>query len=118
MSDTKPLGNADKLGAVLKVLAETIDMRADAGDATGSYTANLLAKGPAKVAKKIIEEGGELGLALVSETDEAVASEAADVLYHVLVGLRARGIALNQISDILADREGISGLEEKARRAE
>ena len=69
---TSPLGNADQLAAILQTLAATIDARADE-DTGNSYTAQLLAKGPSKIAKKIIEEGGEFALALASESDEAVA---------------------------------------------
>lgn len=112
-----PLGDAAKLAALLASLSATIDARAG-HDGTTSYTAQLLAKGPARLAKKIIEEGGELGLALVSEDDAHVASEAADVLYHLLVALRARGISLDQVADVLAAREGTSGLEEKAARSD
>lgn len=110
-----PLGSIDTLAAALGRLADTIDARADA-DADTSYTAQLLAKGPRKIAKKIIEEGGELGLALTSETDAAVASETADLLYHILVGLRARGVSLEDVAAALTAREGTSGLVEKASR--
>lgn len=112
---TTPLGRADPLAAALQALATTIDARMNAPGDT-SYTAQLFAKGPSKVAKKIIEEGGELGLALVSETKQAVASEAADLLYHILVGLRARGVSLEEVASILSAREGVSGLDEKAGR--
>lgn len=112
---TQPLGDAAKLAAILEGLAATIDARASE-DASTSYTAQLLAKGPSRIAKKIIEEGGELGLALVSEDNQSVASEAGDLLYHMLVGLRARGVTLDQIANILAAREGVSGLAEKAAR--
>lgn len=112
---TPPLGKADTLALILQSLAVTIDTRA-AEDADQSYTAQLLSKGPSKIAKKIIEEGGELALALTGENDTAVASEAADVLYHMLVGLRARGISLDDVAAILAARQGTSGLDEKASR--
>lgn len=112
---TEPLGDADALGRMLARLAGTIDERAAASE-DSSYTAQLLARGPAKLAKKIIEEGGELGLALVSEGDEAVASEAADLLYHIMVGLRSRGVSLDAVAGVLAGREGVSGLDEKAGR--
>jgi len=114
MSNT-PLGSIDDLAATLARLAETIDARASE-DAGTSYTAQLLAKGPSKIAKKVIEEGGEFALALTSEDDKAVASEAADVLYHLLVGLRARGVNLQDVAAVLTAREGTSGLDEKASR--
>ena len=109
------LGDMRGLAAVLQRLAATIDARADA-DADTSYTAQLLAKGPKKIAAKIIEEGGELAFALTDESDAAVASEAADVLYHMLVGLRARGVSLEDVAAVLQAREGTSGLDEKASR--
>jgi phosphoribosyl-ATP pyrophosphohydrolase len=110
-----PLGTIDDLAASLARLAQTIDTRATS-DADTSYTAQLLAKGPSKIAKKMIEEGGEFALALTTEDDHAVASEAADVLYHLLVGLRARGVSLNDVAAVLTAREGVSGLDEKASR--
>jgi len=112
---TPPLGTAKQLAAILQSLAATIDARA--GEDTGkSYTTQLLTKGPSKIAKKMIEEGGEFALALTSEDDAAVASEAADVLYHMLVGLRARGVSLDDVAGVLEAREGTSGLDEKASR--
>lgn len=110
------MSDAVDLGQVLDALQATIAARAGAGDASTSYTASLLAKGPNKIAKKLIEEAGELGLALAGEGDAEVAGEAADVLYHLLVGLQARGISLGAVAKVLAEREGLSGLEEKARR--
>ena len=110
-----PLGDMSALAKTLSRLAATIDARAGA-EADKSYTAQLLAKGPAKIARKIIEEGGELADALTGETDDRVASEAADLLYHMLVGLRARGVSLEDVADILTARAGTSGLDEKASR--
>ncbi|MEO0465349.1 MAG: phosphoribosyl-ATP diphosphatase [Pseudomonadota bacterium] len=117
MSDANgtPLGSPADLFQALDHLAQTVDARAD-GDTESSYTAKLLAKGSAKCAKKLGEEAVELALALVSEGDDAVASEAADVLYHLVVALRARGIALDDVGAALVARQGISGIEEKAAR--
>lgn len=112
------LGNADKLGVILNALAETVDMRAEAGDETGSYTAKLLSKGPSRTAKKLGEEAVELAIALVGQSDEEVVGETADVLFHLMVALRSRNISLDQIAETLADRQGISGLVEKASRTE
>ena len=109
------LGDIRGLAAVLQRLATTIDARAGS-DADTSYTAQLLAKGLEKIAAKIIEEGRELAAALTSESGKAVAAEAGDVLYHMLVGLRARGVSLEDVAAILEAREGTSGLEEKANR--
>ena len=115
MLNDQPLGGADALMDVLSTLARTVDDRAGAS-ADSSYTARLLEGGPLKIAKKIIEEGGELALALTAEDDAAVRAETADLLYHVLVGLRARGVSLDEVADTLAARQNLSGLEEKASR--
>jgi phosphoribosyl-ATP pyrophosphohydrolase len=110
-----PLGDAAKLGETLARLAQTIDARAGA-DPDTSWTAKLLMGGPALCAKKLGEEGVEAALAVASESDDKVASEAADVLYHLLVALRSRGVPLNTVADVLAARDGQSGLAEKAGR--
>jgi len=81
-----------------------------------SYTRSLLDAGIPKISAKIAEEAAELNAALAGETDERVASEAADVLYHVMVGLRARGIAWRRVIEVLAKRAGQSGHAEKASR--
>jgi phosphoribosyl-ATP pyrophosphohydrolase/phosphoribosyl-AMP cyclohydrolase len=81
-----------------------------------SYTRKLLDEGPPKIAAKVREEGDELARALEGESDQRVVSEAADVVYHALVGLIARGIALRDVEAELARRFGVSGLVEKASR--
>jgi phosphoribosyl-AMP cyclohydrolase / phosphoribosyl-ATP pyrophosphohydrolase len=82
-----------------------------------SYTRHLLDGGPDRIGEKIREEAGELAQAIASESDERVANEAADVLYHVVVGLASRGVGLRDVIRVLAGRAGTSGHEEKARRA-
>lgn len=82
-----------------------------------SYTRSLLDGGPERIAAKIREEADELCRALESESDERVASEAADLLYHALVGLRLRGVAFRSVLDVLAKRAGTSGHAEKAARS-
>ena len=111
-----PLGPTGDLNTVLAELAATIDARAG-GDPSQSYTAKLLAAGPLKCAKKLGEEATELALALAAEGDDAVASETADLLYHLLVALRARGVPLDAVAAALEARQGQSGLEEKANRS-
>jgi phosphoribosyl-ATP pyrophosphohydrolase/phosphoribosyl-AMP cyclohydrolase len=69
-----------------------------------SYTAKLLGKGVAKVAQKVGEEGVEVALAGVGETDEKVIEESADLLFHLLVLLRARGISLPHVVRKLESR--------------
>jgi phosphoribosyl-ATP pyrophosphohydrolase len=81
-----------------------------------SYTRKLLDKGVAHCAKKLGEEATETVIAAVSEDRERLAAEAADLLYHLLVVLAARGVTLADVEAALAQRTGQSGLEEKASR--
>ena len=81
-----------------------------------SYTRHLLDGGAERIGNKIREEADELARAIESESDERVASEAADVLYHAMVGLASRGVSLRDVLARLAARAGTSGHEEKARR--
>lgn len=115
MSDI-PLGNQKQFAEALRDLAETIDARAASGDKDKSWTAKLLQGGPGACAGKIREEGGELADAIAEENESRVANEAADLLYHMLVGLRSRGVSLDAVANILAARRGRSGLKEKASR--
>lgn len=110
------LGSLDRLSAALAYLGATIDARAAAADTSSSWTAKLLAKGPAACAAKVHEEGQELAEAVIHESDERVASEAADVLYHALVALRSRGVSLDDVAAALEARQGTSGIDEKAGR--
>ncbi|MEM7493967.1 MAG: phosphoribosyl-ATP diphosphatase [Pseudomonadota bacterium] len=110
-----PLGPSTSLADMLSHLAETIDTRATA-DPAESYTAKLLSKGPLSCGKKIAEEGAELALAIAAQGEEESASEAADLLYHMLVGLRSKGVSLDKVAQALAKRQGVSGLAEKASR--
>ncbi len=82
-----------------------------------SYTRSLFDGGIKKINSKIIEESLEVTQALENESDERVASEAADVLYHLLVGLRARGIKWRDVLKVLAGRFGTGGHVEKATRS-
>jgi phosphoribosyl-ATP pyrophosphohydrolase/phosphoribosyl-AMP cyclohydrolase len=81
-----------------------------------SYTRSLLDAGAAKIGAKIREEADELARAITGESDERVVSEAADEIYHLLVGLLARGVDLRAVEAELARRFGVSGLAEKASR--
>jgi len=80
-----------------------------------SYSAQLLADLP-RAARKLGEEAIEALTAALSEDDEALIGEAADVLYHLLVVLAAREVTLDAVMDQLAGRRGRSGLAEKAAR--
>jgi phosphoribosyl-ATP pyrophosphohydrolase len=99
----------------LETLAATIQSRKDA-DPDSSWTAKLLAKGPEKCAEKFGEEAIEAIVEAVKGDRERLTSEAADVLYHLLVMLTARDVMLDDVMAELARREGTSGLDEKAAR--
>ncbi len=109
-------GEEGHAGPTLFRLGRTLAARASEGDASTSYTKKLLTKGPPEIAEKVREEADELATALTDESDERVVSEAADVLYHVMVGLLARGLSLEDVERELARRFGTSGIEEKRSR--
>ena len=87
----------------LPALARVIRERRTA-DPDGSYTARLLAGGPRRPAEKVTEEAGELSAAALAGTDDEVTAEAADLAYHLLVLLEARGIGLEAVDEELARR--------------
>lgn len=97
-------------------LARTIAARASA-DPDSSWTAKLLAKGPEKCAEKFGEEAVEAIIEAVKGDRERLTSEAADVLFHLLVMLQSRGVALDDVMVELARRQGTSGFSEKASRS-
>jgi phosphoribosyl-ATP pyrophosphohydrolase len=97
-------------------LARTIDERAGASAET-SYTRSLLDKGVAHCARKFGEEAVELVVAAAALEEDAVRAETADVLYHLLVVLRARGIKLSSVMSELEKRSVRSGHDEKASRS-
>lgn len=84
--------------------------------ATQSYTKSLLEAGPTKISEKIEEEAGELTKAIASESADRVVSEAADLVYHTLVGLLARGVTLRDVEESLSKRFKQSGHAERASR--
>lgn len=102
---------------VLKQLAATIRARRLEGSDT-SYTNQLLEAGPETCARKFGEEAVETVIAGIAQSPQALKSEAADVLYHLLVLLEARGVAFNDVLEELERRSGTSGLAEKAARAQ
>ena len=99
----------------LDKLAQVIDRRAEAS-AEASYTRSLLDKGSAHCARKFGEEAIEFAIAAAALDESAVRAEAADVLYHLLVVLRVRGVALSSVMDELRKRSKQSGHQEKASR--
>ena len=96
-------------------LAATIDARAASGG-EASYTRKLLDKGAEHCAKKFGEEAVEAVLAAVGEDRARMTAETADVIYHLLIVLKARGITLAEVEQVLAERQSMSGLQEKALR--
>jgi phosphoribosyl-ATP pyrophosphohydrolase/phosphoribosyl-AMP cyclohydrolase len=94
----------DPGGHVLSRLATTIAQRASERP-LGSYTAELLAGGVGKVSQKVGEEAVEVVVAANSEDDERLASEAADLLYHLLVLLQGRGVPLDVVLQELERRQ-------------
>lgn len=100
----------------LQTLAATIQSRKSA-DPDSSWTAQLLAKGPEKCAEKFGEEAIEAIIEAVKGDRARLTSEAADVLYHLLVMLASRDVTLDDVLCELARRDGTSGLAEKAGRA-
>ena len=96
-------------------LATLIAARA-AADPETSWTAKLLSKGPEKCAEKFGEEAVEAIIEAVKGDRAALTSEAADVLFHLLVMLQSRDVALSDVMAELARRQGTSGIAEKAAR--
>jgi phosphoribosyl-ATP pyrophosphohydrolase len=97
-------------------LAGIIDKRAKSADPAASYTAKLLADGVERCARKFGEEAVEATIAAILQSDAALAGEAADVLYHLLVLLKARGISIDAVMSELEKRTRQSGHAEKAAR--
>ena len=99
----------------LERLAATIRARRTQ-DPAKSYTRQLLDAGPDRCARKLGEEAIETVIAGIREDDATLQAEAADLIYHLMVLLESRGVALEQVLEVLEQRMGESGLEEKARR--
>lgn len=70
----------------------------------GSYTVSLLERGTARVAQKVGEEGVEVVIAAL--TNEKIAEETADLVYHLLVLLEERGVGIDEVAKVLQDRHG------------
>jgi phosphoribosyl-ATP pyrophosphohydrolase len=102
-------------GDVLNELSAVIRERRGASADT-SYTRRLLDAGVSKCAQKLGEEAVETVIAAVSADDAAFKGEVADLIYHLLVLLEARGTSLKEVLAVLDARQGLSGLAEKAAR--
>lgn len=100
---------------ILDRLQATIAARR-AAPADGSYTAQLFARGRARIAQKLGEEAVETVIAAMGVDPARIVPEAADLLYHLLVLLADAGLTLDDVRAELTRREGASGLEEKASR--
>lgn len=107
--------SGNSLGTAIDQLAMTISARKGAST-DQSYTATLLAAGVERCAKKFGEEAVETALASVSGNEAALAAEAGDVLYHLLVLLESAGVSTQAVAAELDERVGVSGHDEKASR--
>jgi phosphoribosyl-ATP pyrophosphohydrolase len=96
-------------------LVSIIEARAASGG-EASYTRKLLDKGTEHCAKKFGEEAVETVIAAVENDRDHLIAESADLLFHLLVLLKSRGIALADVEEALERRTAMSGLEEKAAR--
>jgi phosphoribosyl-AMP cyclohydrolase / phosphoribosyl-ATP pyrophosphohydrolase len=92
------------LGALESIIAQRIAERPE-----GSYTARLYAAGPNRIAQKVGEEGLEVALAAVAETDDKLVAESADLVYHLLLLLKSRGLSLERVAAELEARHSERG---------
>ena len=112
--DDGPHGNA-----VERVFGVILDRKAGRGATNKegrSYVRSLLDKGVEKIASKVTEEAGELIEAMRNETPDRVVSEAADLVFHAMVGLAARDMTWADVTGEFARRFGLSGIDEKDSR--
>jgi phosphoribosyl-AMP cyclohydrolase / phosphoribosyl-ATP pyrophosphohydrolase len=112
------LGQASQQPQTLFAVLESMLEARKASTGKASYTKSLYDGGVVAIGGKIREEAGELARALAAESDERVVSEAADLVYHMLVGLRSRGITLRRVLAELGRRLGTSGHDEKKSRSQ
>ncbi|MBV7258000.1 phosphoribosyl-ATP diphosphatase [Erythrobacter crassostreae] len=103
--------------STLERLEQTIAARR-AASPDSSYVAKLNAKGVPKIAQKVGEEATETVIAAVSGSNEELVGESADLLFHLMVLLNAKGVSFDHVLAELDRREGLSGLDEKASRTE
>ncbi len=103
-----------RLADVVDRLTATLEARRGADPST-SWSAKLIAD-PKLAARKLGEEAVEAVIAAVSDDREELAKEAADVIYHLLALLAAKGVSADEVAAVLEAREGTSGVAEKASR--
>ncbi|MCB2088886.1 MAG: phosphoribosyl-ATP diphosphatase [Sphingomonadaceae bacterium] len=102
----------DTLTRLEQVIAER-----SSADPDSSYVAKLNARGVPVIARKLGEEAVEAVVAALAEDRGELVGEAADVIFHLMVLLQAKGVALEEVMAELDRREGVSGLVEKASRS-
>ncbi len=100
---------------ILNKIFETIESRKGV-DPNSSYVASLFEKGREKIAEKVGEESIETIIEAIKDDKEKLASESADLLFHLMILWSDAGLKPNDIFDILSARNGISGHDEKASR--
>ena len=103
--------SAETTAAILDRLFEVVETRRGA-DADTSYTAKLLAGGTPKIAQKVGEEAVEAVIEAMKPEGGKLAEESADLLYHLLVLWADKGVRPEEVWSVLAERFGISGIEE------
>jgi len=111
------LGQASDQPQTLLARLEAVLEARKQSTGSASYTKSLYDGGAAAIGRKLREEAGELARAIEAESEERVVAEAADLVYHLLVGLRWRAVSLRGVLAELARRLGTSGHEEKASRS-
>ncbi len=114
--DGPPKSPDPTLERVFGVILERQAGRGMTNAAGKSYVRRLLDGGADRINAKITEEAGELAQAIAEQDADRVANEAADLLFHALVGLAHRGLHLHDVSRVLAGRFGTSGIDEKSAR--
>jgi phosphoribosyl-ATP pyrophosphohydrolase len=100
----------------LSALEAVVEARLAAADPESSYVARLAAAGLPKIAQKLGEEAVETVIAALAEPDDKLVGEAADLVFHLTLLLRQRGLGWADVLGELDRRHGVSGLDEKASR--
>ena len=110
-----PASASGRAQSALPMLESELRARKENGGER-SYTRRLLAGGAELIGAKVLEEADEFSSAIHDESDERVVSEAADVMYHLMVGLVSRGVSFDAVERELLTRFGTSGIDEKESR--
>ncbi len=116
--DAGPPASASILDRLTGVIEDRKAGRGTTNPEGKSYVRSLIERGSEAISAKIEEEAGELIEALCAEVEdrEHITDEAADLLFHTMVGLAAKGLDIAAVRDVLGRRLGLSGIDEKARR--